>query len=56
MGPGVALRVRIQAPPRASQQSLSAVVILNVGGQNAYAKEETEGVDEQFLRSARNRA
>ena len=41
-------------PPRASQQSLSAVAILNVGGQNAYAKEETEGVDEHMTLAARN--
>ena len=43
-----------KAPPHAPQQVARAVAVLNVGGQNAHAEQETERVDENVTLAARN--
>ena len=41
-----------KAPPRPRQKIVRAVAILNVGGQNAHAKQEAERVDEDVALAA----
>jgi len=41
-----------KAPPHIAQQIAHAVTILNIGGQNAHAKQETERVDKDVALAA----
>ena len=43
-----------KTPPRALQQTTSAVAILDIGRQNAHAEEETERVDKDVALAARD--
>ena len=43
-----------KAPPHTPQQIARAIAVLNVGGQNAHAEQETERVDEDVTLAPRN--
>lgn len=43
-----------KAPPCSLQQIAGTVTVLNIGGQDAYAEQETERIDEDVALAARN--